>query len=227
MKIYIVEDEKTIASALAEELSAWGYSVFIADKFNDIIGEFLQHNPDLVLMDISLPYFNGYYWTQKIRENSNVPIVFISSCSEDMNIMQAMQLGADEFISKPINVSIACAKIRAILRRTYEYAMDGEKLIYKDLALNVPASRLEYGDLNISLSKTELMILYKLFVGKGNIVSREQILDYCWQGENFIDDNTLAVNITRIRKKLADIGLESLIQSKRGVGYFLESNYEK
>lgn len=227
MKIFIVEDEKSIANVLAEELSAWGHSVEIAKQFNNIIGEFSDSKPDIVLMDIRLPYFNGYYWTQKIREISNVPIVFISSCSEDMNIIQAMQLGADEFITKPINISIACAKIRAILRRTYDYAIDSEKLLFEGVVLDLPVSKLEYGEYSISLSKTELMILYKLFMAKGSIVAREQILDYCWQGENFIDDNTLAVNITRIRKKLSEIGLNDFIQSKRGSGYFLEHNYEK
>lgn len=222
MKIYIVEDEVSIATALSNELATWGYDTLIAKDFNNIMQDFNDYKPNLVVMDISLPYYNGYYWTQKIRENSNIPIIFISSFSEDSSVIQAMQFGADEFITKPINLSVASAKIRAIIRRTYDYALDSDKLMYNNASLDISNSTLQINALSIDLTRTELMILLKLFLAKGQIVKRESILDYCWQGENFIDDNTLAVNIARIRKKLSDLGLEDIIVTKRGVGYALK-----
>ena len=173
-------------------------------------------------MDISLPYYNGFYWTQRIRQKSNVPIVFISSHSESMDMVQAIQFGADDYITKPIDITVTIAKIQAILRRTYDYTLDSDKLAYGELTLNLSSAKLEGDEFSLSLTRTELLILDILFNMKGQIAKREDIINHCWQGDDFIDDNTLAVNMTRLRKKLAGVGLDEFIQTKKGIGYYLQ-----
>lgn len=226
MKIFIVEDDKNISRILAEELRAWGYETFEVVNFNRVIDEMSCISPDLVLMDISLPYFNGYYWTQEIRKTSKLPIIFISSHTEPMDIVQAMEFGADDYITKPIDIAVTRAKIYAVLRRAYNYRIDNESFKFDSCVLDISKARLTYKDCNIDLTKTELMILESLFEANGEIASRNDIIEKCWQGENFIDDNTLAVNITRLRKKLREIGREDLIQTKKGMGYYLKEENE-
>ena len=173
-------------------------------------------------MDISLPHYNGFYWTQKIRQESNVPIVFISSHAESMDMVQAIQFGADDYITKPIDIAVTRAKIQAILRRTYDYTVESDKLSYGALTLNLSSAKLEGQDFSVDLTRTELLILEILFNMKNQIAGREEIMNHCWQGDDFIDDNTLAVNMTRLRKKLSGVGLGELIQTKKGIGYFLQ-----
>ena len=221
MKILIVEDDNEIAEILANELSVWGYDTVCVKDFNSVLDEFKSEKPELVLMDIILPYFNGFYWCQKIREISKVPLMFISSKSEDIDIVQAMQFGGDDYIVKPINIQIVRAKIVALLRRSYDFAEETDYLIFGKVKLLLSAAKLEFMGKAAELTRTELMILETLFKDKGAVSKRDKIMDKCWQEENFIDDNTLAVNMTRLRKKLAEIGLDDFIQTKKGIGYFL------
>nr|WP_297966711.1 response regulator transcription factor [uncultured Mogibacterium sp.] len=222
LKILIIEDDKSIDSILSDELNQWGYQTKSIEDFSTVYETFEKFEPNLVLMDISLPYYNGFYWTQRIRQKSNVPIVFISSHSESMDMVQAIQFGADDYITKPIDITVTIAKIQAILRRTYDYALDSDKLAYGELTLNLSSAKLEGEEFSLSLTRTELLILDILFNMKGQIAKREDIINHCWQGDDFIDDNTLAVNMTRLRKKLAGVGLDEFIQTKKGIGYYLQ-----
>lgn len=222
LKILIIEDDKSIDSILSDELNQWGYQTKIIEDFSTVYETFEKFEPNLVLMDISLPYYNGFYWTQRIRQKSNVPIVFISSHSESMDMVQAIQFGADDYITKPIDITVTIAKIQAILRRTYDYALDSDKLAYGELTLNLSSAKLEGEEFSLSLTRTELLILDILFNMKGQIAKRENIINHCWQGDDFIDDNTLAVNMTRLRKKLAGVGLDEFIKTKKGIGYYLQ-----
>jgi len=223
MKILIVEDDNDIAEILANELSVWGYDTVCVKDFNNVLYEFKSEKPELVLMDIILPYFNGFYWCQKIREVSKVPLMFISSKSEDIDIVQAMQFGGDDYIVKPINIQIVRAKIVALLRRSYDFVEETDYLIFGNVKLLLSAAKLEFMGKVAELTRTELMILETLFKDKGAVSKRDKIMDKCWQEENFIDDNTLAVNMTRLRKKLAEIGLDDFIQTKKRIGYFLNN----
>lgn len=222
MKILIIEDEKNIALLLSKELEQWGYTTKGIEDFNNIMSEVSEFEPSIILMDITLPYYNGYYWTQKIRQESNVPIIFISSHTEPIDMIQAIQFGADDYITKPIDIAVVRAKIQAILRRTYDYAIETDRLNFNGLSLNLSSARLEGAEFSINLTRTELLILEMLFQSKDQIAKREKIIDHCWQSEDFIDDNTLAVNIARLRKKLATVGLTELIHTKKGIGYYLK-----
>ena len=222
LKILIIEDDKSIDSILSDELNQWGYQTKSIEDFSTVYETFEKFEPNLVLMDISLPYYNGFYWTQRIRQKSNVPIVFISSYSESMDMVQAIQFGADDYITKPIDITVTIAKIQAILRRTYDYTLDSDKLAYGELTLNLSSAKLEGEEFSLSLTRTELLILDILFNMKGQIAKRENIINHCWQGDDFIDDNTLAVNMTRLRKKLAGVGLDEFIKTKKGIGYYLQ-----
>lgn len=222
MKIMIIEDDQTIASLLAEELQTWGYKIVIPQQFNDLLSIFLHEKPHLVMLDINIPSFNGFYWCQQIRKHSNVPILFLSSRSESSDIIQAMQFGGDDYLVKPLRIDVVRAKVQALLRRTYNYHQEETLLSFHDVYLSISTAKISYQDKEISLTHTELLIMESLFRNQGKIVSREKIIDTCWQGNNFIDDNTLAVNITRLRKKLIILSLDSLIQTKKGNGYFLQ-----
>lgn len=224
MKILIIEDDKNLANLVSEELNNWGYKTAIIKDFNNIINEFNNFEPHLVLIDIMLPYHNGYYWCQKIREISNVPIIFISSKSEDINIIQAMQYGADDYIVKPININITIAKIQALLRREYDFSTSINYLEFYSVKLNLSDNSIQYQNKSKELTKTEFLILEVLFRQNGNIATRDSIMDRCWQGDNYIDENTLAVNMTRLRKKLSKIGLNDFIITRKGQGYQLSSD---
>jgi len=221
MKIFIVEDDENIVELLGDELRQWGYETKAVKDFNDVANEIGRYNPNLVLMDITLPYYNGFYWTQKIRQNSNVPIIFISSHNNQVDMVFAMQFGADDYITKPIDINLTRVKIQAILRRTYEYTMPVDKPVFEGISLDISKAKLLGEGFCIDLTKTELLILEYLFNMRGKIAKREDIMNHCWQGDDFIDDNTLAVNITRLRKKLRGVGYKEFIQTKKGMGYYL------
>ena len=221
MKIFIVEDDENIVELLGDELRQWGYETKAVRDFNDVANEIGRYNPNLVLMDITLPYYNGFYWTQKIRQNSNVPIIFISSHNNQVDMVSAMQFGADDYITKPIDINLTRVKIQAILRRTYEYTMPVDKPVFEGISLDISKAKLLGEGFCIDLTKTELLILEYLFNMRGQIAKREDIMNHCWQGDDFIDDNTLAVNITRLRKKLRGVGYKEFIQTKKGMGYYL------
>ena len=221
MKIFIVEDDENIVELLGDELKAWGYETMSVKDFNNVAGEIEEFESDLVLMDITLPYYNGFYWTRKIRESSNVPIIFISSHNNQVDMVSAMQFGADDYITKPIDINLTRVKIQAILRRTYEYTMPVDKPVFEGISLDISKAKLLGEGFCIDLTKTELLILEYLFNMRGKIAKREDIMNHCWQGDDFIDDNTLAVNITRLRKKLRGVGYKEFIQTKKGMGYYL------
>ena len=222
VKILIIEDEETIAKTLKIELQKWQYEAEMITDFHSVMERFNAFRPDLVLIDIRLPYYNGYYWCSEIRKVSEVPIIFLSSQSDRMDIVMAIQMGADDFISKPFDLTVAVAKIQALLRRTYDFNQESAYLTYKDAYLDLKKMTVKYEEEEIKLTKTEFQILEQLFRNGNAIVSRDDLMIHLWEDESFIDDNTLAVNIARLRKKLASIGLPSLIQTKKGVGYGLD-----
>lgn len=226
-KIFIVEDDEIIASTLKKHLEKWNFDVNVVEDFEHVMDTFHHFQPELVLLDIALPYYNGYYWCQKIREVSQVPIIFISSMNENMNIVMAMNMGADDFINKPFDLNVLTAKIQAILRRTYSFSKQYHILTYKDLTLNILEAKISYQQKSIDLTKNELKIMQMLFERAETYVSREDLMMTLWQSYQYIDDNTLSVNLNRLRKKLEEFGLGTFIQTKKGLGYqlFYESIY--
>ena len=220
-KIMIVEDDEIIASSIKKHLEKWNYDVFVVNDFENVLEDFRHYEPLLILLDISLPYYNGYYWCQEIRKESEVPIIFISSTSENMNIVMAMNMGADDFINKPFDLTVLTAKLQAILRRTYSFNKTQNVLNYQSLTLDLLKGVISYHEDSIELTKTELKIMQILFEHAGQIVSRDTIMEALWQSEAFVDDNTLSVNINRLRKKLDAFSLPQLIHTKKGIGYRL------
>lgn len=219
MKIMIVEDDKTIRNIISKELKTWGYEVFEVLDFENVLKDFKNEDPDLILLDIILPNNNGYYWCGTIRTISNVPIIFISSKSENIDQIMAMQMGADDYICKPFEVSLLIAKIQALLRRTYDFTNNANVIKAGDISLLTDRAILTYKNEEISFTKTELMILEDLMKSKGNFVSKNELIEKCWYSDDYIDENTLYVNMSRIRSKLKDIGLNNIIETKSGFGY--------
>lgn len=220
-KLLIVEDDLTIAKAMQKFLTTWNYEVIMVDDFKNVMTMFHEISPDLVLLDIALPYMNGYYWCEEIRKVSKVPIMFISSASDNMNIVMAMSLGADDFISKPFDLSVLVAKIQAILRRTYDFTCQMNVLEYQGVRFNISNHTVSYQDNSIELTKNEAKILKVLMEHKGEIVERDTLMDYLWQTDCYVDENTLTVNVNRLRKKLEMIDIYDFIKTKKGVGYIL------
>ncbi|UEX90201.1 response regulator transcription factor [Staphylococcus ratti] len=219
MKIMIVEDDMIIAESLVKELKKWNHDAINIQDYYHIKERFLDMQPHLVLLDINLPHLNGFHWCQEIRNVSKVPIIFISSASDNMNQMMSMQMGADDFIEKPFNLSLTIMKIQALLRRAYDFKVEQTELNVKGCQLLVEKALLTYEGETVALTLTELQILQLLFLNEGQFVSRNALIEQCWQSENFIDDNTLAVNMSRLRKKLKQLGVLDLIQTKKNVGY--------
>ena len=220
-KIMIVEDDEVIASAIQKHLETWNYEVDVIDDFEHVLEKYIQIQPELILLDISLPFYNGYHWCEQIRKISSVPIIFISSASENMNIVMAISMGADDFITKPFDFSVLTAKIQALLRRTYSFSKSMQVLTYKELVLNILDATISYQEQTIDLTKNELKILQILFEKSETFVSRDDLMMALWQSNELIDDNTLSVNMNRLRKKLDDFHIEHLIQTKKGLGYKL------
>ncbi len=221
-KIFIVEDDAGIASAVARQAEAWGLEAKCVQDFQNMLTEFLAYQPHLVLLDIGLPFFNGYYWCEKIRAVSSVPILFLSSASDNMNIVMAMNMGADDFIAKPFDQNVLAAKIRAMLRRTYDFAPAAPVMEHRGALLSTGDNTLTYQGEKIELSKNEYRILLVLMKDKGKVVSREKLMQSLWETDSFVDDNTLTVNVNRLRKKLEAAGLHDFIKTKFGVGYIVE-----
>lgn len=217
-KIFIVEDDAVIASNILGQLQRWGFSGAIAEDLQDVLGEFRRFSPHLVLMDISLPFYNGFYWCTQLRRESNVPIVFLSSQNDDMDIVMAVQMGADDYITKPFSMDVLIAKIQAVLRRSYDYEAT-MPLVFQNMALDPSASCLRQGESRIELTKNEMRILQLLLQNKGHIVSREQLMLKLWDDDAFVDDNTLTVNVNRLRKKLETAGIKDAIVTHKGQGY--------
>lgn len=220
-KILIVEDDNTIAEEMGRHLIKWGYEVEAVTDFGDVLGHFGRFLPQLVLMDIGLPFYNGYYWCGEIRKISQVPVIFVSSASENMNIVMAMNMGGDDFITKPFDLEVFAAKVQAILRRTYSFSSQTALMEYKGIILNLSDMSLIFKNEKTELSKNEFKILQTLFENTGRTVTREDIMKRLWDDECFVDDNTLTVNVNRLRKRLEGIGIAELIITKKGVGYRL------
>ncbi|MGI5873024.1 MAG: response regulator transcription factor [Bacillota bacterium] len=222
MKIMIVEDEPIIRDMIGESIRKWGYETIILDDFSQVLEIFLKENPHLVLMDINLPVYDGFYWCNKIRDISKVPIIFISSRNTPMDMVMSINMGGDDFIQKPFYEEVLITKIKALLRRTYSYTETVATIIEHDgIMLNLNNGDVFYGDKKAELTKNEFKILNILMQNKGSVVSREKIMRNLWEDESFVDDNTLTVNITRIRKKLAELGKENYIATMKGEGYII------
>lgn len=221
-RILVVEDDAVISAAVAAHISSWGCQVRRAENFADIMSEFNEFEPQLVLLDISLPFYNGYHWCQEIRRVSKVPVIFLSSAADKMNIIMAVNMGADDFIAKPFDLNILTAKVQALLRRTYDFGKETNLLEHQGAILDIGSGVLNYQGQRVELTKNEWRILQILMENKGKAVSRDTLMTRLWESDSFIDDNTLTVNVTRLRRKLEDVGLDHFIRTKKGVGYLVE-----
>lgn len=221
-RILIVEDDMTIAKVLTAHLEKWGYETRCAENFKNIMNDFLDFEPQLLMLDIGLPFFNGFHWCQEIRKVSQVPIMFLSSLDDNMNIVMAMNMGGDEFIEKPFDLNVVTAKVQALLRRTYAFQGSSNLLEHDGIMLNLGDATVLYQDQKVELTKNEFRILQILFERAGKIVSRDEIIERLWDSDEFIDDNTLTVNVARLRKKLESIGRKDMIRTKKGIGYMVE-----
>lgn len=219
-KIFIIEDEGKIRNELITFLNKYGYITSYSVDFENIVEDALKSKCNLILLDINLPYYDGYYICREIRKKSDVPIIVVTSRDSEVDELMSMNLGADDFITKPYNTQILLARISSILRRSYN-SVDLDILEYKDLKHNLSTSEAIYKDKKIELSKNESRILYVLIKNNGKIVSRNEIIEALWESDEFVDDNTLTVNINRLRKKLEEIGANDFLKTKRGQGYIL------
>lgn len=218
-RIFIVEDDETIAKTVKKHLESWDYEVETATDFSNVMAEFVKFDPQLVLMDIKLPYYNGYHWCAEIRKQSKVPVVFLSSQTDNMNIVMAVNMGGDDFIAKPFDLNVLTVKVQAMLRRAYDFAGSSNVLEHDGLILNLTEGTVTYRKNKTELTKNELRILQSLMENSGSIVTRDMLMTKIWESDDYIDENTLSVNVNRLRKKLAEMGLEDYIVTKKGMGY--------
>ena len=220
-KIFLVEDDKTISQLVAKNLTNWGYQVQEVKDFQTILKQIDDFQPHLIILDISLPFFNGYYWCQEIRKTSRVPIMFLSSHDQPMDIVMAINMGADDFVTKPFEMTVLLAKIQGLLRRTYDFVGEQSLLWFEQVALDLKTMQVSYTEAVEELTRNEFQILLVLFEHGKEVVSREALMRELWNSDIFVDDNTLSVNIARLRKKMTELGLPDLITTKKGVGYGL------
>ncbi|MDX5713185.1 response regulator transcription factor, partial [Clostridioides difficile] len=219
-KIMVVEDDVSLKNIIAKCLTKWGHDVHQIENLENIIEEFKNYNPELVLLDINLPFYDGFHWCNEIRKISKVPIIFISSRNSNMDVIMGVNLGADDYIQKPFSVDVLVAKVNALLRRTYNFVdNNSNQIIHNGVTLDLSTATINYEDNTIELTKNEIKILHELMKYKGQIVSRNKLMKKLWDNDWFVDDNTLTVNVNRIRSKLNEIGLEDFIETKRGLGY--------
>lgn len=221
-RIMIVEDDTALAGAIQKQIESWGNEVHCVQDFQNVLSEFVEYDPHLVLMDIMLPFYNGYHWCSEIRRVSNVPVVFLSSASDNMNIVMAINMGGDDFIAKPIDLDVMTAKIGALLRRTYDMGNRVPVLEHRGAVLNLNDDSLIYQKQQIELSKNEFRILKTLMQNKGRVVSRDTLMTKLWQMDEYVEENTLTVNVNRLRKKLEAAGLSGFITTRVGKGYIIE-----
>lgn len=220
-RILIVEDDEIIAGLVKKHLESWGYQVDLISDFSQVLAEFVRKDPQLVLLDLKLPFFNGFHWCEEIRKISQVPVIFLSSAADNMNMVMAMSRGADDFIAKPFDLEVLAAKVQAILRRTYSFGNTSNLVEYKGTVLNLGNGTLTVGEQKLELTKNELKILQILYEHRGQVVSRDAIMTRLWESDSFVDDNTLTVNVTRLRKKIEGAGLKGFILTKKGMGYMV------
>lgn len=221
-RIFVIEDDYALAQTMKKQLEAWGNEIRLAEDFQNVIPAFVEYDPHLVLVDIMLPFFNGYHWCSEIRKISNVPVIFISSASDNMNIVMAMNMGGDDFIAKPVDLNVLTAKLQAVLRRTYELAGRVPVLEHRGAVLNLNDAVLTYQDRRIELTKNEFRILQTLMENKGKVISRDTLMTRLWQDDCYVEENTLTVNVNRLRRKLEGAGFEDFITTKIGIGYLVE-----
>lgn len=221
-KILLVEDDAVIRRAIAAHIRSWGYEAVEVEDFEQVMGIFTREEPHLVLLDISLPFFNGFHWCMQIRQVSKVPIIFISSVADNMNIVMAMNMGGDDFITKPFDLNVLTAKVQALLRRTYDFAGTSQLLEHRGAILNLSDGTLLWNNERIELTKNEFRIMKTLMEQKERVVSRDELMENLWATDSFIDDNTLTVNVNRLRKRLEQVGLKDFIVTKKGLGYKVE-----
>lgn len=221
-RIFLVEDDEVIAGAVARYLEGWGYTVRCAREFDHVLQEFTAFDPQLVLLDIALPFFNGYHWCQEIRRISKVPILFLTSAGDSVNTVMAMQLGGDDLLSKPFDLQVLSAKVQAMLRRAYDFGPPARLLQCGGAVLNVSDGTLTAGGQRVELTRNEFRILQMLLERKGQTVSREALMTRLWESDSFVDENTLTVNVGRLRRKLEAAGLPDLIRTRKGEGYLVE-----
>lgn len=221
-KILLVEDDAVIRRAIAAHIRSWGYEAVEVEDFEQVMGIFTREEPHLVLLDISLPFFNGFHWCMQIRQVSKVPIIFISSAADNMNIVMAMNMGGDDFITNPFDLNVLTAKVQALLRRTYDFAGTSQLLEHRGAILNLSDGTLLWNNERIELTKNEFRIMKTLMEQKERVVSRDELMENLWATDSFIDDNTLTVNVNRLRKRLEQVGLKDFIVTKKGLGYKVE-----
>jgi len=220
-KILIVEDDNVIADSIKKHLEKWEYQVHCVTDFKEVLKDVTSFKPELILLDITLPFYNGFYWCNEIRKLTKVPIIFISSADDKMNIVMAMDMGGDDFIAKPFDLTVLTAKINAMLRRSYSFKTNLNILEHKGVILNLSNAVLSKGENSVELTKNEFKIMKLLMENAGEMVKRDTIMIHLWDSDSFIDDNTLTVNLTRIRKKLSQIGADDYIETKKGIGYMV------
>lgn len=221
-RVMIIEDDHKLRTMISEYLRKWGFDPIIVNRFEHIDKQFVEQKPHIILLDINLPSFDGFYWCSKIRQLSEVPIIFISSRTQTMDIVMAMNMGGDDFIQKPFSLEVLVAKMNAVLRRANQNHNEKDVILAGDIILNLGNGVVSYQEREVSLTKNEFHILYLLMKKSGQIVSRDEIMRALWEDEQFIDDHTLTVNITRLRKKLESIGLKDVIVTKKRQGYLLQ-----
>lgn len=225
-RILLVEDDRIISQLVAKNLTNWGYQVQEVQDFQTVLDQISDFQPHLILLDIGLPFFNGYYWCQEIRKTSRVPIMFLSSHDQPMDIVMAINMGADDYVTKPFEMTVLLAKIQGLLRRTYDFVGEQSALWFEEISLDLKTMQVSYGQVVEELTRNEFQILRVLFEHGKEVVSREELMRELWNSDIFVDDNTLSVNIARLRKKLAELGLPDLIMTKKGVGYGLVWTHE-
>ena len=218
-KIFIVEDDEMIAAGLKRHLESWGYAVECAQDLGNVMPEFVRSAPQLVLMDVKLPFYNGYHWCSEIRKVSKVPVIFLSSAADNMNIVMAVNMGGDDFIAKPFDLDVLTVKIQAMLRRSYDFVSQSVVLEHRGAMLNLTEATLVYGSEKLELTKNELRILQVLMENKEKVVARDNLMTKLWESDSYVDENTLSVNVNRLRKKLETAGLSDFKKKKKGIGY--------
>lgn len=221
-KLLIVEDDEVIARTVKQHMEGWGYEAVCVEDFKSVLQIFVNQKPQLVLMDISLPFYNGYHWCDEIRKISKVPVIFISSASDNMNIVMAVNMGGDDFIAKPFDLNVLQAKIQAMLRRTYDFAGENHLLEHRGMIFDSSKGIVTHEEAQVELTKNEMGILKMLLEQKGKIVTRDKLMEKLWESDSFIDDNTLTVNVARLRKKLEEVGVEDMIKTRKGIGYAVD-----
>lgn len=221
-RIFVVEDDPVIARSVEKHLSSWGYSVALAQQFDQVLSELLAFDPHLVILDITLPFFNGYHWCAKLRTVSKAPVLFLTSASDTAHVVMAMEMGGDDLLAKPFDLQVLSAKVSAMLRRSYDFTPAAPRLVWGDAVLNLEDGSFTAGDIRVSLTKNERRILQLLLEARGRTVSRDTLMLRLWETDSFVDENTLSVNVNRLRKKLAPLGLGDKILTRKGEGYCIE-----